>query len=248
MTDSVPLEVRRFFRSALNKIAVSNYDVLKEELLQSQDFLTSLQDPSSTHALALMLHTKSVDERPWVPSYARLCCDIGGVFAQAVVSECHAETVRGGARLEGDTKGRQRALTNMVLWGHLYLKNVLLGSDASFLSTVVCPLLLPGDAATTQPSAMSVEMFCEVVTVIGHKVEAEASHDEQQAAILSHLFQTVSALALCHPSFRVRCKLLNLMELREKGWRLAEASSSTSQNFIGVIMEDTERLSRSLRK
>jgi len=36
MTDSVPLEVRRFFRSALNKIAVSNYDVLKEELLQSQ--------------------------------------------------------------------------------------------------------------------------------------------------------------------------------------------------------------------
>ncbi|KAI9502807.1 armadillo-type protein, partial [Coemansia spiralis] len=230
----------RSMRSLLNKLSVDNFEVISEELIMWGNKSAKETDGRIVRHLIMLVFDKATDEPVWAPMYARLCykliCRIspevedhslltkddkylsgGFLVRKYLLSKCQEEFEGGwkvdmpkdleSAEYYEAMKIKRRGLGLIRFIGELFLLEVL---TSRIIQECIKRLLTNYE----NPEEEVTESLCGLLTTVGKKIDQPVAKN-----LLDLTFSRIKTMSENKQlSSRIRFMLLDLIELRQKGW------------------------------
>lgn len=235
------LDVSNKARAILNKLAASRFEALCAQLLA-----LPLSTPARLETLVAEVFLAATTQRCFLPLYAELCLRLdqhlsihegasgGKAFRKALVCECQASfehhlrsaTLSPSDAVDAEAMRKSRRLGNVRFIGELLVRRLIHGK---VIAPIVKELLGDGTEA-------SLESLVALLEVLGPHYEQRVASQSQapskdtacsSVTPLHGAFAEVKRRSLAASrgatgapvlSMRVRCKIRDLLEARERGW------------------------------
>ena len=246
---------KKHLQSILNKLSEANYRSLCTELLNTK-FNALCREPEFMKDVVNMFFDKAINETAFAPLYAQFCQDIyahwkrqavedrsdptdksthqSTTFRRQLLEHCR-EAFMSGSHVQSDPLSEVKevpAMDDPVHWkrtvgtvkfiGELFKLRLIAKGIMHEISykMLFSPL-------TDRMRDNSLLLFCELMESIGPLLE----NSESEVGNMHIYFENVCVLSATYPNIRVRFKLLNLLELRQRDW--AGVSSTALSKTYG---------------